>query len=707
MEIVNRRNIGAPSDIKKHFLIILLAFLFGNMFVFWFIRQEAFIYYWDYSNYWDAYQRLGMMFRDRFDSALWALLHSIRHDDYNLLPTFFLIPFNSLFGNGRLAYILAITNVYAIPSAILFGFVAARIHPSIQREHSFSGFSISLFILLLAPQFWNPLLYGYVDVAGLVGIYAVILIYLRAPVEEQQFRYLIAMGALLCALVLTRRWYSYWVVSFFLALGIERGIFLLLEYRTELRSYWPTVRNIAIVGSTAGILFFLIATPLAKRILVTDYSEIYSAYKFSQSSAASVSRVIPDFGWVWICLFAIGAVQCVLNNKTRSIASVLLLQLVISYVLFSRTQDFGTHHLYLLISNMAVFVAIFMMNTWLWLIRKVSKGIFLCVSLLLIFFNFAIVFVPRASHYLEGLDDILCQKRHYPLVRTDLGNLDEIINILDDLNRRDEGDVYVLASSSTLNDDILRHAVPRDKQKLKRRIIPAFHVDKRDGFPYQFLACKYVVVADPIQYHLRPEDQRVIGVLASQILTQSHIGAYYLKLSHEVMLGNGAKVYIYQKTKPFHKADLESLSTLFAAYYPERKASFEIANNICGMIVQQEIGDLVGCVSCGKDILYVQPGTGKPTVVHFDFQGQYRTLKMAIGFRDPDRIASQCGDGAGEVNLTFISDGVTVLSEYVTHKQHSARQLDITGVDTLEVIVERGKNGPDCDWFLLKDLSVN
>ena len=151
-----------------------------------------------------------------------------------------------------------------------------------------------------------------------------------------------------------------------------------------------------------------------------------------------------------------------------------------------------------------------------------------------------------------------------------------MVRILDNLAENDENLIYVLASSTILNDDILKHTFLLNGYTSFNKIFTSFHFDKRDGFPQNFLYAKYIVVADPIQYHLRPEDQRIICILANQIINQKAIGLSFQKLPYKFNLDDNIKIHIYKKVKPQKKSDLANLSKLFMMYYPNNKEFFKI-----------------------------------------------------------------------------------------------------------------------------------
>lgn len=562
--------------LKRNYLLFFFVIVCINLFVYYFIKQEKYIYFWDTSGYWDTYQYISAKFKTNSLIAVLSLLNSIRHHDYNLLPVFFLTPFNYLFGNGRLPYILAISNINALPAIALFVFLMVKIFSSSHKENLFTISSISMFTITLCPQFWTPILLGYPDVIGLALINVILLLYIKEPIDKLPLLFLIILGLLLSDLVMVRRWYAYWVISFFIALALERAFLLFSEYGFKIKNYLPSIKNISVVGGVSIISFFIFATPIAEKMLFTNYADIYSAYKSSSSIFEAIKRVYYYFGPFLASFFLLGVIQSILNNKKRRFALFLLIQFIIIFLLFSRTQDFGCHHFYLLIPTIVMFIACFVISGYLWLDKKIFRLLFLGVYFIMMLINFSIVFIPDLSDVFKKTAFMYSKTRHYPLTRTDMDEINTMVGILDSVTNNDEDLIYVLASSIILNDSILKHAFLLHGHALDKKILTSAHVDKRDGFPHHFLDAKYIVIADPIQYHLRPQDQRVIGLLADQIVNQKDIGLSFQKLPYEFYLDANVKVHIYKKVSPLKKSDLDNLSKRFMMYYPDKKEIFKI-----------------------------------------------------------------------------------------------------------------------------------
>ena len=561
------------------FFPFLLLILGINLFVTSYLGQERYIHFWDYSGYWIMYQDFGDLIKQDPFQALIKLITTIRHDDYNLLPVLPLMPFHFLFGDGRLPYILAIANLYLLPSVLLFFLLFKTTFSPSPGKPSFLPYLAS-FILSLLPQLWIPALRGLPDGVGVLIITMILLLHFRHPIEEQTLFNLLPVSLLLVLLILMRRWYAFWVVSFFITLFFDGVIFKWPVYRFVIRKYVPVLRNGLGMGILSVLLFFLIATPVAERMALTDYADIYSAYRDYDSLVVPVKMIYNYFGFIPIFLFLSGSFLSMVNKETRRHALFLFLQVTFTFCLFSRTQNYSYQHVYLLIPTIAIFMSLFAIRI-LHSRPVVYKMLFLVPFVFVYSVNFSCVFVPKAYAYFERFASPLSGIRHFPPVRGDIGAIHDILTTLDHLIQSKNDLVYVLSSSPTLNEDILMTASRMNHMTVHHQMLPVSHVDKRDGFPHQFFDAKYVVLGEPIQYHLRPGDQRVIGILGDQVLHQEKIGSSYERLPYAFSLDNNVRVSIYERKRPVKKADVEELSKSFISHYPDKESLFKIYRLPC------------------------------------------------------------------------------------------------------------------------------
>ena len=570
-----RRLIDLLYEHKEALLALILFLIMANLFTVYFVSNEHFLYYWDLSNYWAKLSYISDTFIKDPYGALRTIYYSVQYDDYNYLPAFLLMPFSFLLGNSRLAYIILILNILGFAAIISSVSLHRKVSGLVGPRLAISP-PVSVGIILLLPNFWDPILNGLVDVGGILIINVILLLYLNNSFPRQTTRALVLIGFLIPMLILYRRWYAYWGLSFYIALLLETGIMISLIYRFKRENYARMLLNIFIPISISALFLFIVATPFAFKIAKTNYADIYSAYRWSNTLFQSFMVVINYFGLFYFSLFLLGAVYAINNRDIRAFSMLLLLQWLIIVLLFSRTQDFGSHHLYMLLPTMLLFSSLFISRL---MIKSASlKLVVVCGVMVLFVLNFLAALSSKQLWYTKSYPGIFTSIRHPSLVRYDINEIDRMLSVLTGLLTDPNDRVYVLASSIILNSSILdssylslnRHG------EIARKVLSTRDVDKRDGFPQQLLTAKYVVVGDPIQYHLRPQDQRVVGIPAESVLTQRNIGTSFVKLPYEFNLDDGVRAYIYQRTRRFNDSDLDYLSELFKKFYPDREYLYKI-----------------------------------------------------------------------------------------------------------------------------------
>lgn len=554
-----------------------LWLLLVNLLAAWFVGQEHFRYFWDYSNYWERWMVVGDNLRHSPAGAITDLLVSVRYADYNHIAALILLPFGFLFGWGRLPYILGIVNLLALPGAVAFLFLmhllAGRWGWLPRWKPALSA--LALLVLLLLPAFWDPLLFGYVDVGGVALVFVMLWVYFQAPGPEISWKRLGLLALLAVALLLFRRAYSFWVLSFYLVVGLDTLLGCLKARDLRPADYLLALAKVLASGLAAFALFWYLATPLALRILTTDYAQVYSAWRHGAGFWQPLWAVAARLGLFQVAWLAAAALVALADKATRRVALFLLVQMALILVLFTRVQNFDPHHYYLILPALLVLSVTLLLRLLQWgrRGRAVLAGYFLvsCLSM-------AVVFIPAAGPGLAFAAPLWPGARHAPLVRHDIDELNLLVGRVLELSADPGGLVYVLASSSTLNPDIIR--IPALQSVLGTRnpqlVLNPAEVDLRDGFPRDLPAARFVVVASPIQYNLDPSAQRVVGIPAQLILEGQGLGRAYRRLSPDFTLQGGVKAFIYQRMRPLSRAEIEALSQALIAAHPENPYPFEL-----------------------------------------------------------------------------------------------------------------------------------
>ncbi|MCB1022978.1 MAG: hypothetical protein KDB79_01215, partial [Acidobacteria bacterium] len=577
------------GNYSSEIIIAALVVIFASVFVIWFIGKEKTIYIWDYANYFYIYKDLGSRFGIDIFGAIRSIISSVRHDEYNSLPTVFLLPVYFVLGETRLAFILAISLLYSAPTILVFSNLikniyrpnsffqpnndAAVIHQPVGKN---TLLLISSFFLTLLPAFWAPTMRGYLAVVGVGLIFAVIIFYLKSSLISKSYGELILIGAILALLILLRRWYAFWVVGFFVSVTLKELLFF--EWRKfELTRLAIVFRHIGIIGLTSVVLFFVIAMPLALKMLGSDY-DVYSAWR-SSFSFRWLTIPIYHLGISVLILCLAGMITAFCRRSFRPAAFFLTANLVFTYLFFIRVQDMWIHQFFLVLPIFSMFAVICLIEIYSRLKSNASKLLFTFVFLIFSLINFSAVFVPGFDQYVGPAKFLFPIHRNYPMVRTDLDQIRSILEVLDSKTKGSTKRIYVLSATETLNAGTLVNGCRKfgsQFDSLRERFYWTSEVDKRDGFPFQFLKSDYVVLSDKERHGLSRDFERVVWQLRERIVEQKGIGKAFTRTPGSFPLQDGQNMLIYEKTRKFSASELREISDLFVGYYPELRERFEI-----------------------------------------------------------------------------------------------------------------------------------
>jgi len=529
-------------------------------FVAWYASAERSIPFWDQAGYW--LKTLAIAERLPHDplGTLATVLRTIRRDDYNQLVALPLAPAVLLLGEGRLVYVLAIAVLYGVAAAVS---IASFTERAFLRPLGALPVGVALAVasIVVAPRLWLPVLIGLPDVAGCILV-PLVWWALREPLDEIPPRRLAAVAAALALLVLLRRWYAYGVLALLLALAAEQ----VLRQGLGARARVPLatgLRRVALLAGGALLVVVLVSGARALAMIGTDYRQIYAACRGS-SPLVDAARALPrDFGWLRIALAAIGAVIVLRHPATRPLGRLLLVQTLLVVVLFGRTQGFAAHHEYLVLPQLAALGAVAVAT----LAGVRAAGRVVAPALLvLLAIDFAVQLVPGVQASLGPAALAFGRVAHPPVVRADLDEVGRLVRTVDALTRAGHERVYVLSSSQLLNEEVLAnaHLVDPSLPDLRDRILPVSHVDARDGFPWALAQAGVVVTSEPTGYHLRPADQRVIGVPADALRAGRGLGAAFVRRPETFALEDGSVVLLYGRLRDPAPAEIEELRRALA-----------------------------------------------------------------------------------------------------------------------------------------------
>jgi hypothetical protein len=268
---------------------------------------------------------------------------------------------------------------------------------------------------------------------------------------------------------------------------------------------------------------------------------------------------------------------------------------------------------------------------------------------------------------------------------------DEYIN---SLTKDTDKKVYLLASSFVINDEILANANLPEVRYSVNGLLATNHVDRRDGFPNQFFMADIVAVAEPAQYHLRPEDQQDVGVIANKILNDKPANFTLLKT---YTLDKNVLLHIYQKTGAYDISFLNYLSETFSASYPDNPTLKNI-NYFYGLMGENNASRPYGTIyyNLNNDVLMT---ADKASTTSFALKNN-KNFKQLLFDATPND-----SDNTSPASLQVYCDGKLLFDNSITGEIHC--DLDISSVNDVKFVLNNSANTSDAKRILLTNIELN
>jgi hypothetical protein len=268
-----------------------------------------------------------------------------------------------------------------------------------------------------------------------------------------------------------------------------------------------------------------------------------------------------------------------------------------------------------------------------------------------------------------------------PLVRDDLKEINRLLEYIERLSADKPGAAFYLLSSSALwNSSILQTAV---KEKYKDpdtmpKINTTSDVDKRDGFPLQFFTSGYVIVAEPLQYHLDKKNQHIITIPVEKILKREGIGMNYKELPESFDLDKNINLHVYEREKPPDYATIRSTLNDFLAYYPDMADRYNVLPLDLFITEESGAGGNANVEFSRGDRISLRLNGALPTETDFNFNGDLKSMKIIPS------LGESC-DSQGKVELELTGDGREIFRRAVGRDNAESYDVDLTGVDLLKL----------------------
>lgn len=566
------RRAGVELDLF-HKAVLVGLWAAAVLYFYWTLGSRTFLYHWDYVNYILKQYHAEAAFAQSTGAGFRFLLDSITEDYTNFITLFTEFPFCL---SGKTGDDYAFCQVFSVlPSLlVLLAGLTVKVGRMLRVKNRFWYFLIGFSWCATFPFVRMSAVLGQPDWFGLIFAFMLMLLTLDYRFDGIDLpRYLLIFAAT-AGIILTRRWYLYFVVGYCFAYVLLLAVssIRLAKDGQPSRAVHRMVR-LVVFGLCAAGAMVLLLLPMVRKILSFDYAGRYSYYNFGGITLELAAQTL-RIGLLNFILIGMG-LWFSAKRRLPALPCLAGAELLVSLVLFTRVQNTGSHQMLLFVPG---WLLLFLVGS-----AALADGLKKHTAVKLCYWGFTMVFAvsvrcsPLTTVALPGF-----VVDHFPLKavskfvrldkltydRTDAAQIQRVDDWIDAHCDAEKGEfAYMIPHDMLYNSDMFQYAALPDIQ-LQGKLAAGISIPGTHEFPVRFFEAKYVLTAEPL-----PQTFVSGGELSGRwnALFCAARNEHFTQAASFDM-GNGTVFTVWERTEPADRAEVEYYLDAFAqedVLYPE------------------------------------------------------------------------------------------------------------------------------------------
>ena len=541
------------------------------VYFFWALGRRSFVYIWDYVNYINKQYWAEAAFLQSPAAGFQFIFGSFAEDYTNFITLFLEFPFCLSDRTGDSFAFCQVFSILPMLLVLLAG-LTIKVGQMLRVKNRFWYFLMGFSWCITFPFLRMSAMLGQPDWFGLIFGFSILLLTLDFRFESLQPVRFCLLFAATAAIILSRRWYLYFVVGYYFAYAL---LVLVSSVRIARAGQKPQalmqVRNLVLFGLMSMVAMLILLWPMVRKILGFDYAGRYSYYNFGGLTLELAAQAL-RIGLLNFILIGLG-LWFAAKRRLPALPCLAGAELLISLLLFIRVQNSGSHQMLLFLPG---WLLLFLTGA-----AALAEGIQKHRNLKLFYWVFTLVFavsVRCSPLTVVAMPGFLVD--HFPLEATsEFVRLDKLI-----YDRKDLPQIKAIANwiDTHCAEGELSYMIPHDMlycpDHFKNCLLPetpindklafGFSVPGTHNFPMQFFEAKYVLTADPF-----PQTFVGSGEMSHKLNERFlAVRDEYFALEATFDMGNGTTFTIWRRTAAPTRAEVEYYLSAFTeedAQYPE------------------------------------------------------------------------------------------------------------------------------------------
>ena len=554
-----------------HKAVIVGLWAAALLYFFWALDRRSFVYIWDYFNYINKQYSAEAAFLQGPAAGFQYIFGSFAEDYTNFITLFLDFPFCLSDRTGDSFAFCQVFSILPMLLVLLAG-LTLKVGQMLRVKNRFWYFLIGISWCVTFPFLRMSAMLGQPDWFGLIFGFSILLLTLDFRFEKLEPVRFCLLFAATAAIILSRRWYLYFVVGYYFAYAVLVLVSSVRIARAgQKMQALVQVRNLVLFGLMSMVAMLILLWPMVRKILGFDYAGRYSYYNFGGLTLELAAQAL-RIGLLNFILIGLG-LWFAAKRRLPALPCLAGAELLISLLLFIRVQNSGSHQMLLFLPG---WLLLFLAGA-----AALAEGIQKHRELKLFYWVFTLVFavsVRCSPLTVVAMPGFLVD--HFPLEATsEFVRLDKLI-----YDRKDLPQIKALANwiDTHCAEGELSYMIPHDMlycpDHFKNCLLPetpindklafGFSVPGTHNFPMQFFEAKYVLTADPF-----PQTFVGNGELSHRWNDRFlAVRDEYFAQEATFDMGNGTTFTIWRRTAAPTRAEVEYYLSAFTeedAQYPE------------------------------------------------------------------------------------------------------------------------------------------
>ena len=554
-----------------HKAIIVGLWAAALVYFFWALGRRSFVYIWDYFNYISKQYSAEAAFLQSPAAGFLFIFGSFAEDYTNFITLFLEFPFCLSDHTGDSFAFCQVFSVLPMLLVLLAG-LTIKVGQMLRVKNRFWYFLIGMTWMVTYPWLRMSAMLSQPDWFGLIFGFSILLLTLDFRFEKLEPVRFCLLFLATAAIILSRRWYLYFVVGYYFAYAVLVLVSSVRIARAgQKKQALVQVRNLVLFGLMSMVAMLILLWPMVRKILGFDYAGRYSYYNFGGLTLELVAQAL-RIGLLNFILIGLG-LWFAAKRRLPALPCLAGAELLISLLLFIRVQNSGSHQMLLFLPG---WLLLFLLGA-----AALVEGIQKHRDLKLFYWVFTLVFavsVRCSPLTVVAMPGFLVD--YFPLkAASEFVRLDKLI-----YDRKDLPQIKAIANwiDTHCAEGELSYMIPHDMlycpDHFKNCLLPempindklafGFSVPGTHNFPMQFFEAKYVLTADPF-----PQTFVGNGEMSHKLNERFlAVRDEYFTQEATFDMGNGTTFTIWRRTVAPTRAEAEYYLSAFKeedAQYPE------------------------------------------------------------------------------------------------------------------------------------------